>query len=607
MVFKKLMFFARNSLPILLLIYAVICSIFNFSIGLFLFPVIIVTIILVSVFTKKTNYPLTIYCISLALILQITLLSRFLNGSDVVLEYWVHAKVLQDGFWNTAIPNIYFASLGISILSPIYSLILGIDGAFIFKIIFPIIYAIAPVVLFYIYKKFLNSQYSFIAVMIYVLCPVYFLEMPIVVRQQSAILVLVLSLYFLLLAKTICEKISAVLFLLVIALLYYGLGLIVILSMVAIFGLIVVNKIVKIKFRGYSWVSTKLLIVITIIITLITGVYYSVVADGVATKSAIIMVRNQIFQFIYGISGKYIFPWTTNGAQWSNSTGNITTEGSSIWSIIMNTANRTPMITAGLGLDFISTSIEGKIYRVLTIALNFLIIVGIAYILFHRKRIPKVFIAIIAAALLASVAYLLLPVISSYMGVTRLYHLVLIVFAPVIVLAGRFLFGHKKYVLCIILPLYIFSSGMVFEIFNYQVTDRMDIPFSSAISGSRLDMGVNFTNNDIMGIKVISDIIYNQQGKVYVDLYSKMLASQYIVWENEFDWNYKCPIIDGNMSEGYIFLREENISRNELIIPAEYGLRKAIKIDNSLLEGREIIYNNGARIYSPRKSGLPKS
>jgi uncharacterized membrane protein len=140
----------------------------------------------------KTLYPLAIYSIALSLLWSFSLVSKYLIQWDSFLEYYFYGLVNKSGFWNWVVPNDYNAMLSITILPAISSQLLDMSGTAIFKLIYPLWYALVPLCLYQIYSKYYSNQHAFLAAYLFMSINSFFLSMPAIGRQMVAELFCVL-------------------------------------------------------------------------------------------------------------------------------------------------------------------------------------------------------------------------------------------------------------------------------------------------------------------------------------------------------------------------------------------------------------------------------
>jgi hypothetical protein len=262
-----------------------------------------------------------------------------------------------------------------------------------------------------------------------------------------------------------------------------------------------------------------------------------------------------------------------------------------------------PLVRLALGLDFFDCSLLGKIFRVVQVLTQFLLIIGCIYLLLKFRKSAE-FLAFLIIGILTLLLCVTIVGFSSIMNATRFYQVALFFMAPGLVIGGSLLFKkYNQFILPGILIVYLlFTSGLVFELTKQPNIENIDIPYTHAFSAQRIDTAGVFTENDEL---VRNWITKNNAKPLYADLYSIYFLTntegpikgiEYIPW-NPLDIN----------STYYIFLRERNVGTNTLTYWTGVGTRKIVSYTdeildfNKVLEGREILYQKGlARLYGPK-------
>ncbi len=133
-------------------------------------PVLLILIIAIAIlyalsllstrFVPSTLYPLLIFAISLALLFHVVFTSKFIIGFDANLEYHVFRLTQINGYWsflntssNTLSTVNYNSMLSITVLPAVYSAMLNINGDIVFKVLYPFVFSLVPVVLYRIYER----------------------------------------------------------------------------------------------------------------------------------------------------------------------------------------------------------------------------------------------------------------------------------------------------------------------------------------------------------------------------------------------------------------------------------------------------------------------
>jgi uncharacterized membrane protein len=95
----------------------------------------------------------------------------------------------------------YNACLSITILPTILTNLLSIQDIYIYKVVFQILFAIVPVLVFFIAKNYATPIFSFLSAFIFISLPAFFLDMPWLNRQEIGFIFFGLVLYMMLLSK----------------------------------------------------------------------------------------------------------------------------------------------------------------------------------------------------------------------------------------------------------------------------------------------------------------------------------------------------------------------------------------------------------------------
>jgi uncharacterized membrane protein len=183
-------------LPLLAILGAKLVDAYHSNLLIYALVFVIVLIIGLVAFNKfipSRLYPFMMFMMALALLYQTTLISDYLVGSDIHQEYYFAGLVvLEDGFWNASVAASVNSCLSIVMLAPVYSLLLNMDVVWLFKVVYPVLFALMPLALFRIFRLQLRPQYAFLAVAFFISLPMYTMDMAQLARQQIAELFFVL-------------------------------------------------------------------------------------------------------------------------------------------------------------------------------------------------------------------------------------------------------------------------------------------------------------------------------------------------------------------------------------------------------------------------------
>lgn len=165
--------------------------------------------------------------------------------------------------------------------------------------------------------------------------------------------------------------------------------------------------------------------------------------------------------------------------------------------------------------------------------------------------------------------------------------------------------------LIVFIPYALFNLGIVFEVAKMQPIGFIDVPYSIALSGHRVDIATVFDKEDVEASNWFADYI-NTSGesyKVFGDTHVARLLSEYLGWFVLKGLKGELYVV-GNIrtfeylreeDSGYIFLSKRNLETGEIAQQAEYASRRTIAIGDcvilqSKIENGNIIFNNGAEI-----------
>ncbi len=131
-----------------------------------LFFLISIYLIFICLYNQKFSnnlYPIFIYLISFSIIILLPLRSNHLIGIDTHAEFYFFQTTLNNLHWKPFAYSTLDSTLSISLLPTICQSMLNISPEFLFRILFPIIYSISPLIIYAISKKYIEDLYAFLA------------------------------------------------------------------------------------------------------------------------------------------------------------------------------------------------------------------------------------------------------------------------------------------------------------------------------------------------------------------------------------------------------------------------------------------------------------
>jgi len=538
-------------------------------------------------------YPLIVFVISFSLLLHKSLITNYIWGWDVNIEYFLANQVISNSFWNQNLPMNYNSMLSVMIMAPILSTFINTGLIWIMKIVYPFIFSLTPLGLYYVFYKQTSHRIAFFAAFFFMIQFTFYTEMVALIRQQVAELMLVLVLMIMVNEQMDVTKrsILAIIFGMSIVVAHYGLAYIMMfILLVSIIFLYILDKNPGNIFNRYlarsklgndegHEINTKI------------KQYRSIIK-----KSRIILTPPFIALFML-----FILIWdiyTSNSTIFQSFIDIGRSIIDNLYSSFMN-----PNATQGLSLVM-----QQQVTPLRNLQKNFYLIsqlfiaVGILAVLFGKDgmKFKKEFKALSLAAFIILIAGVFLPFFSSQMNTSRLYHMSLIILAPFCILGiikifhlFRSFLEFKPFsklsrnnlftVISIFLVLFLFfDTG-----FTYQVLDPADVT-SIALNAS-CDFP-KFDQREVTSGEWL-ERYSNNNTTIFAD---KNRAS---VLNSVVSCTEIPAYFDLVNSTSYIFLGTVNIARNQILISQLEGanivINEGYHSPKEILKGRFRIYDDG--------------
>ncbi|MCJ7635389.1 DUF2206 domain-containing protein [Candidatus Bathyarchaeota archaeon] len=432
-------------LPILSAISAIVAYSLDNN-AMIIVTLVIISITIIGVIISKSPkdkmiYPLIILALSMSLLLHTSLASSNLMYVDVQREYFVFQNTQQNLFWNSTLfgQNEFYgrldSMLSITILPTAYASLLDINSIWVFKLIFPLLFSIVPLILYKSFQRIVGDKNAIISVFFFMAMNIFYSEMLGLARQMIA------ELFFALLLFVIYRRwrrpmVKTVLFVIL------GVSLIVSHYALAVifFGIISLGLIFQTVLRSREKDIAANMVVFFFAVMLSWFIYVS----NSASFNSLVFFSSRI------IDGFREF---------------------------FNLASRDETVLRGLGLSQ-SPSVWntlGRFFAYFTEALIFIAFVGIM-----RKRsdlgLPKSYLLLSAVAMLFLASLVLVPVLAGTLNMPRFYHILLFILAPLITIGGEVTAGITHYLknntqrvisillIAVLVPYFLFQSGLVYEV-----------------------------------------------------------------------------------------------------------------------------------------------
>ncbi len=553
-------------------------------------------------------YPPALFVISLGLLYQTSLMSPYLIGSDIYTEYLFFGDTVTGGIWNYLIPHPVNACLSIVMLGPAYSFMLGIDGIWIFKAIYPILFSFLPLIMFRFLRIQIGALPAFLSVFFFMAVPTFSLEIVSLCRQQIA--ELFFGLTFLLLVErnigNIPKLFMMIVFSLSIIVSHYSLSFITLIYLALLVPLVLVLRS-RWFLTAWRWLTQR------------TGglpAQYGLPRAG--TLPIMLLVAVTVIYYVLALTWYFTVAGGYNFLSLSNLWTSQSTEVSA--GIGTNKVAQDLLIEAALGLDFLKVTWQGQVFRFLQYITQFFIIVGCLRLLLMPKglkfRIEYIALSALGVAMLA--ACIKLPSFAVAFNTTRWYHVLLITLAPFFIVGGQTVlqmlnaaWGKMRkrtadmeqerpvylqvITTAVMVPYFIVTSGILYETTLMQGTTTIEAPFSIALSSHRLDLMGNFAKQDYYGAEWLSS---HSPRSVYV--YSDIHTWKMLLL-NRFPGGIATLTPEVNPKDNdLLFVTKWNTEHDQLTFALKYpGLRLHTALSgyvnsNGHSVWKEKIYNTGA-------------
>jgi uncharacterized membrane protein len=581
-------------IPFLSVLGAYMMNVYQYNI-LTMLMIFLIGLMALLVGIGKINskyYSLWVFVISFSLLLHKSLITNYIWGWDVNIEYFLANQVVANSFWDQNLPMNYNSMLSVMMMAPIFSTFINTGLIWIMKIVYPFIFSLTPLGLYYVFHKQTSPRIAFFAAFFFMIQFTFYTEMVSLIRQQVAELMLVLVLMIMVNEQmdVIKRSVLAIIFGMSIVVAHYGLAYIMmfILSVSMIFLYFIdknpVNIFKKYLARGKlvdnekGEINTKI------------KRYRSIIGN-----SRVIITPPFVALFIL-----FILIWDiyTSNSTIFQSFVNI---GCSIIGNLYSFMD--PNATQGLSLVM-----QQQVTPLRNLQKNFYLIsqlfiaVGIIALLFGKDgmKFKKEFKALSLAAFIVLMAGVFLPFFSSQMNTSRLYHMSLIILAPFCVIGiikvfhlFRPVLRFKPFskisrnnlftVISIFLVVFLFfDTG-----FTYQILDRDDV---TSISLSTTCDFPKFDQREVTSGEWLQKYSYNG-----ADIYADKNRASVL---NSMVSCMEIPAyFDLVNSTSYIFLGTVNIARNKVLISQMAGanivINEGYRPPDEILSERFRIYDDG--------------
>jgi len=562
-------------LPILSIVGAMYVNAYGNNL-LLLFTIISISVLLiVGVLSKKLLpsklYPFAVLMIAIAILFHSSLISNYIVpfGSDVPVEYFLFKTTENNAHWNS-IPPLFWdsgygrtnAMLSVTILPTIYSTLLKIDPTWMFKLLFPLLFAFVPLGLYQIWQIYVGKKHAFVSAFLFMAQATFYTEMLGLNRQMIA------ELFFILLLLVIVNK-----------------------------KMKPVNKMICFMIFSFALVTSHYALAEIFLFFVSFALVSLIVLKRPSKKITVSMI---VFFFVV------MFTWYiyTSGSATFNS---FVEFGNHVYGQLgdfFNPASRGQAVLTGLGMVE-SPSIWNTISRIFAYLTQAFIVVGFVGLVTKRTRIRienEYFIFSLAAMAFLTMI-ILVPGLANTLNMTRFYHILLFFLAPFCVMGAEFIvkllskrekeFAVFALLLIVLVPYFLFQTGFVYEVTG---SDNWSIPLSGyRMNALRLYGHYGYTDAySVYGAQWLSRNIDIENPEIYADVPTRayVLSIYGMIYQNRINGLSNVTLVENN---GIIYLGKLNVV-HEKIIEGRFSWNSSEL--SFLFDNLNIVYTNGgSQIY----------
>lgn len=541
---------------------------------LLLFMIIIISIVVVSsAFSNRLVpsrfYPLVLLMIAMALLFHASLISNYIYGYDINVEYYIFKLTENNSYWNSTIGayapeyDKINGMLSVTVLPTIFASILNMSATWILKIVYPLIFSFVPLCLYQLYKERVGEEkVAFVSTFFFMATSAFFTEMLGLTRQMTAELFFVLLFFVLWNNKinSLRKKILFIIFSAALAVSHYSL------SYIFLF------------YISSTWLSAHILKKRT----------------GRTTLSMVIILFVILFSWYIYVSASAPF----NGLL--NMGNHVLT---SISSEFFNPEARGQEVLRGLGMES-SPSFWHLLGRIIAYATEFLIIIGFITLIARRKKriLDPEYSVTLSISMIILISCIALPGVASGLRMTRYYHTVLIFLSPLCILGGETLFGFFArgriktefcvlfLVLIVLVSYFLFQTGFVYEVTG---DSSWSIPLSKYRMGLTLYTMGYIDEQDVFGAVWLSEKINTECASIYADDMARnsVLSSYGMTRRDQIENLSNTTII---RADDTIYLRKMNLVYG-VLLAQRWSVESAWNITeiSHVINNMNKVYSNG--------------
>ena len=537
----------------------------NSSILLFMIlaiAVLLVLGILSKRFVPPKLYPFIILMIAITLLFHSSLISNYICGNDINLEYYTFRLTHENEYWNSTAYSTeqaygrFNSMLGITILPTVYSNMLSMDETWILKIIYPLIFSLVPLSLYKTWQMNVNKKIAFISAFLFMSQLTFYTELLGLARQMVA------ELFFVLLFTVIlCKKLDSI-----------------------------SSKVCFIVFSVALITSHYALSIIFLFLISIAWIFTSLRKKKLKNLTLGLIIFFFVIMFFW-----YIY---TSG---STSFESLLYFGDRVYNSLsdfFDPASRGTQVMRGLGMEGVESQWQA-VSRGFAYATEFFIIVGFIALLvkWKKQNFDWEFAVFSSLGIVLLAMCVVVPGLASTLNMTRFYHIILFFVSPLFALGCKALIdllGKRKkqiYVsfltVMVLVPYFLFQTNFVYEVTKSEA-------WSVSLSKNRIDKislysSIGFLEEQgVLGACWLSQNVGKKQNQIYADF-----PSQYKVLTGYGGVNRGDVRVLSNTSKivnGVVYLSPLNVIHGKIVSRTSVWNYTEL---SSIVDNLNKVYTNG--------------
>jgi uncharacterized membrane protein len=552
-------------LPLLSIVGALYENLYHINSLLMLLFILILILFAIFAFKKsvKNIYPILIFIIAISLLFHYSLISNFAHGNDTPAEVFCMSNTQTNGIWNQTGPypnNSYWgrlnSMLSITILPTIYSSELNASVTSTYLIVFPLLFVLVPLILYLIWQQYIDKKYAFIAAFLFLAEPTFYTEMLGLTRQMMGEIFFCLLLFIILkkeirnYQKVICFTIFS-------------------------FGIVVSHYALAEIFFFF--------ILAAFVVTQITERFSKKLSFNISYSLILLFFVIMFSWYLFTSSSSVLDSFMEFGERVVNQLGDFA-----------NPASRGESVMLGLGLSTPATvwNLISRIFAYLTEAF---IVIGFIGLIFKKVKnnYNRNFTLLTSFAIVLLAALIVVPGLASTMNMSRFYHILLFLLAPLSVLGALFIskliYKHKTEILALILLVTVVGSYFIFQAgFVYELTgsESYSLPLNYHRYGLRLyTEGGVLSQQDVNSAQWLTQH-YDESSQVYSGYLTPLIGYGAINYTRLLSLTNVTQVRAGD----YVYLGTLNINYKLVLGNSVWNTSSIV---NSSLYSSSIIYSNG--------------